>query len=336
MRINNLKLVIWGIIITATALSCEYFGTSSGVGEPSPTPDLTQTAYFKPPENTPTEIMIATATLTEEPPQIPTETPTEAFAVESSATATLEPTKTTHPPTSTKVVSTPAATVTSGSSVPGSVRPGESVVGVFQSVPPTIDGDFSEWDAITYTSDKVVWGGGYYIGEDDLSATFQVGWDNTHLYVGARIKDSMFVQNSSGSQLYRGDSVEIVLDTLVSRDFNNPYLNHDDYQLGISPGSSLASSVPVVYMWYPDSKMGLLYVVDVVVVGTDDGYQLEASMPWTLFGVSPAVGQHFGFAFSVSDNDDVTRNVQQTMVSNVDTRFWSNPTTWGDLYLLHP
>jgi hypothetical protein len=66
---------------------------------------------------------------------------------------------------------------------------------------------------------------------------------------------------------------------------------------------------------------------------TATGYNIEAAIPWAQLGVIPATGQHFGFTFSVSDNDTPATTVQETMVSNVATRHLTNPTTWGDLTL---
>ena len=61
--------------------------------------------------------------------------------------------------------------------------------------------------------------------------------------------------------------------------------------------------------------------------------RIEVSIPWSLFGVTPASGDHFGFVLSASDNDKSSENVQQSMVSNVKTRILTDPTTWGDLTL---
>jgi hypothetical protein len=69
-------------------------------------------------------------------------------------------------------------------------------------------------------------------------------------------------------------------------------------------------------------------------MGTGSGYQVEFKIPWDLLGVStPAVGDHYGFAISINDNDNAGDKEQQTVVSNVPTRYFVDPTTWGDLTL---
>jgi hypothetical protein len=40
-----------------------------------------------------------------------------------------------------------------------------------------------------------------------------------------------------------------------------------------------------------------------------------------------------GLAVSVSDNDDTTKNVQQTMASSAPNRSLVDPTTWGEIVL---
>jgi hypothetical protein len=66
---------------------------------------------------------------------------------------------------------------------------------------------------------------------------------------------------------------------------------------------------------------------------TEQVTRYEVAIPWSVFEVKPKSGQHFGFVLSVSDNDNLSQNVQQKMVSNVKTRILTDPTTWGDLTL---
>jgi hypothetical protein len=78
---------------------------------------------------------------------------------------------------------------------------------------------------------------------------------------------------------------------------------------------------------------GSLSGVSLKAVTTTEGYNLEAMIPWTVFGVTPDAGDRFGFALSISDNDLTGAPVQQSLVSSVSTRTLTNPTTWGTLIL---
>ena len=61
--------------------------------------------------------------------------------------------------------------------------------------------------------------------------------------------------------------------------------------------------------------------------------RMEASIPWSVLGVSPSKGMTLGFAISFSDNDKESENVQQSMVSSAKNRTLIDPTTWGLLNL---
>jgi hypothetical protein len=62
-------------------------------------------------------------------------------------------------------------------------------------------------------------------------------------------------------------------------------------------------------------------------------YRIEARIPWSVFGINPSNGMKLGLAVSVSDNDDTTKNVQQTMASSAPNRSLVDPTTWGEIVL---
>jgi hypothetical protein len=69
---------------------------------------------------------------------------------------------------------------------------------------------------------------------------------------------------------------------------------------------------------------------------TADGYIVEAIIPWSILGITPAKDQRYGFAFTISDDDNPDKAVQQSLVSNVSTRVLTDPTTWGNLVLIRP
>ena len=90
----------------------------------------------------------------------------------------------------------------------------------------------------------------------------------------------------------------------------------------------------MAYMWAPKASAGVKSEIKIGAVNVVSGYQVEFKIPWSLIGVSdPNVGDHYGFAVSISDNDVDDKLLQQSMVSNVSTRFYADPTSWGDLYL---
>ncbi len=142
--------------------------------------------------------------------------------------------------------------------------------------------------------------------------------------------------------------IEIHFDRYVSADYSLPTMTADDYQIGISPGqygittcmivngkaaTGCTPQPPLAYLWSPKTNAGKKADVKIGSLESGSGYQVEIKIPWSLIGVTnPASGNHFGFAISINDNDLAGTLNQQSVVSNVQGRFYSDPTTWGDLF----
>jgi hypothetical protein len=300
------------------------------VSPPTPfltsTPDLTLTAIFSVLYNTPTSELPATAS----------SAPTLAD------TATFPPPSETLPPAAT-ATDTPLPPTPTHTSVPASPtlgipdkRPGNSIVGRYLNSSPNIDGNLGDWSLDAYSISTVVYGKDRWDGAKDLSGSVMVGWDEKNLYLGARIVDEDYEQNASGEELYLGDSLEVLLDTKLATDFYYNKLSPDDFQLGISPGSPVPGDHPEAYLWFPSSIKGGRSDVRIGAVRTDDGYNVEVAIPWSIFEMTPQNGGHYGFGFSVSDNDKDGSKLQQSMISTAPNRSLSDPTTWGDLLLSKP
>lgn len=320
MKSNNRIIVYVFTAIGLSVLACILPGATAPTPFLLPTPDLTRTAIFSLTPGAP-----ATFVDTATPVQDKTSTPL-------TSTATIPP------PSPTEIPPTYTATATNTTVPPISyagpgVRPGVSVVAVYLNQEPTIDGVFDEWNLDRDSVASVVYGASNWNGAGDLSSMIMLGWDENNLYIAARVKDDVYVQSATGKNLFKGDSIEILIDTDVSGDFYLSDLDGDDFQLGISPGSPQPGTAPETYLWYPQSVAGSRQKVKAGATTKDDGYRIEVKVPWSILGISPSQGQHFGFAFSVSDNDNADKAVQQSMVSNVPTRKLTDPTTWGDLTL---
>jgi hypothetical protein len=221
---------------------------------------------------------------------------------------------------------------------------GSMVEAYWTTNPPAIDGYFDsfaeEWPAtLKYSATSVVFGKSQWDNDADLSATYHFKWDGTYLYLAAKVRDNNYVQESSGSNLYNGDSLEILFDTALRSDYCTSSLSGDDFQLGVSGGFLVApgGQEPEAYLWYPSDKTGLKPVATVKAVQISApgfvGYQIEARIPWTIFSITPTGGEEYGFAFSVSDNDSGGTSKQQSMVSSDPKRVLTNPMTWGTIQM---
>lgn len=301
-----------------------------------PTPEDTATNVF-PPTFAPPAIVFTATSL----PPTNTSTPTSTSTLElptAISTRTLIPynpnASPTPPPTipSGYYTATPGISMTATPTGPApTARPSFSATAILFT--PTIDGDWSEWPNAEIPAGYVVFGGGNWINANDLNSSFKVAYDATNLYIAAKVVDDVYAQNATGYKIYLGDSLEILLDTNLTGDYYSKGLTSDDYQLGISPGKGSISGPKEAYLWYPSNLRGARTNVVIASQALSDGYRVEAAIPWSIFGVTPVSGKHYGFVFSVSDNDNTTQNLQESMVSSVSGRRFLNPTTWGDLVL---
>jgi hypothetical protein len=203
----------------------------------------------------------------------------------------------------------------------------------FLNQAPVLDGVWDEWTTKAYPATNLVFGASQWSGKNDLGASFRIGWDYRYLYLAVKVGDDTYVQEDSGANIYKGDSIEILMDTDVQDDFESGQLNSDDYQLGISPGSPDPGNHPEAYLWFPRNVAGPLPKVRIGAVGGTNLYRVETAVPWSLYGITPEPGMHFGFVLRVNDDDDPDNDVQQSVVANVPGSSLADPTTWGDLVL---
>lgn len=313
MNIKN-KVILTTLLITTCILACVLPFSTQPTPYIPPTPNMTLT-------------VLAVADILEAsvpPSPIPIiVTPT----VSSESSPTISPPEIVRSPTPSYTPTFTPAVVTYPQ------RPGAIVVAANLGTSPNLDGNWDEWNTTEYPAGYIVYGWSNWDNYDDLQASFRIGWDKNNLYVAVKVKDDLYVQNASGQNLYKGDSIEILLDTNLYDDFYYNQLSTDDYQLGISPGNPDVNGTREAVLWYPGSRSGSRPEVTIASIGGDGLYRVEAASPWSVFNISPYVGRRLGFALSVSDNDNHNENVQQSMASNVIGRKLTMPMTWGELVL---
>ena len=212
-------------------------------------------------------------------------------------------------------------------------RPGASVTAPFLDKPPVLDGIWDEWTSPAYPVTSLVYGASQWSGPGDLGGSFRIGWDNKYLYLAVKVGDDAYVQEDSEANIYKGDSLEILLDTDVSEDFETAQLNSDDYRLGISPGRTHPGNRAEAYLWFPKNIAGPRPKVRIGAVGEINLYRVEVAVPWSVFEITPTPGMHLGFVLRINDDDDPDTDALQSAVHNVPGSSLADPTTWGDLVL---
>ena len=202
---------------------------------------------------------------------------------------------------------------------------------------PTIDGKLDDWQGATH------WPAQYRVTDlsaaknaADLSANFMFGYDTSGFYIAATITDDVHVQNklTRGSELWKGDDIELWFDTDLPGDFKVDPANQDDVQIGLSPGD-FAQLGPEAVVFVPKGPDAGELGVRVAAVPRADGhgYTLEAAIPWAVLqNMKPQAGGAIGFCASAGDNDVPGTAQQQHMVSTCSRMKWNVPTTFGMLY----
>jgi len=314
---RRLQISLTALVLGLAAVACNLPGQTATQTPSEPTPNMTMTALFSIVTQPPATIPAPLPTATEEPQAIisPTSLPT-------STVVTLPPTH------------TPAPLVTSTPKPTEELRSAGQVKAEFLSTAPEMDGVWDEWETSAYPVRAVVYGKGNRDGKEDLEGSYRVGWDNTYLYLAVKVIDDIYAQNATGIDIFKGDSIELLLDADLKGDLTSTSLSSDDYQLVISPGRPDPDDPKEAYLYYPSNVAGGRPQVKVAAVGGDGLYRVEIAIPWSLFGVTPSAGQQFGFAVSISDNDNDSANEQQSMVSNLANRSLTDPTSWALLTLV--
>ena len=279
---------------------------------------------------TETSVFVLTQPPTDTSASVPSLQPTETFLPALTATPTSVPPT---PLPSSTFTSVPLPTHTLTPTFLPTVTPTviyrQSSAAAYLSSAPKIDGPWDDWNTTQYPLKFVVFKAANWSGEEDLQASYRVGWDSSYLYLAVKVFDDVYAQNESGANMYLGDSLELLISTTPYADSAASGLTSHSFQIGISPGKGDLGDDTEAYLWFPKAKEGKLTNVPIGVEPMNGGYRIEFAVPWAVFGVTPARNDVYGFAISVSDNDKTNENLQQTMISSVKTRLLVDPSTWG-------
>jgi len=201
---------------------------------------------------------------------------------------------------------------------------------------PVIDGNLSDWpEVVPVLSAYRVYGHESWDGSEDLAALWQSGWDNENLYLGVTVIDDVHVQTRTDTQIFRGDSLDIQIETNRAGG-PGATLNPGTFQIIFSPGDF--NAVPAAVFRFRGDEAGRSvqspgHNIVFQARQTEAGYVLEAAIPWRDLEVTPASALVLGAALNATDNDTPGTAVQEVFMSNVPARTFSNPGSWGTLTL---
>jgi hypothetical protein len=262
----------------------------------------------------------------ETPPPPPTPTPTLS-APPTPTTVAVEPELPTVTPT--------ANSVAAPTDSPPLISP--DITANRAASPPIIDGSLAEWPSQpSFLAAHQVYAVSEWDGSDDVTAAWQLLWDNDNLYIAVTVTDDIHVQTQTGRDSHRGDSLEIQLDTDRFGDLQAIQVSADDYQITLSPGNFV--DLPPSAYRFRGSTSGRIedapgHAIAVAAQRTPTGYALEAAIPWSDLSVTPHAGLVLGLALNVNDNDSPGTAVQEIMKSSAPERILVVPSSWGTLTL---
>jgi len=175
---------------------------------------------------------------------------------------------------------------------------------------PVIDGNLSE---SMWTLDKTV--AKVVSGTKNNTETFGLLWDDTYLYVGAKVLDATIITSNANN--YDNDGIEIYFD------MNN---NGGAYD---TPDRQFIQVVNSTTIWEQSSRTTGVKSATKLITG---GYTIEIAIPWTNFGVTANTATLYGFDIAVDDDDAApTRDNQVVWVG--DANDYNNLSNVGDLQL---
>lgn len=194
-----------------------------------------------------------------------------------------------------------------------------------------IDGNLEEWAGLpAVQSSYLVYAVPEWDGTDDVEATWRLGWDANNLLVAVEVTDDRHVQTQEGNQIFKGDGVSLQIDSNLEGDYGSG-LSSDDYQVNLSPGDF--SGIPPSAFRFQEGADAPGHGIVVAAQPVEEGYRLEAAIPWQDIGLTPSPGLSIGLALNVNDNDTPGTAVQEVMKSQAASRIFRDPTSWGRLTL---
>jgi hypothetical protein len=171
--------------------------------------------------------------------------------------------------------------------------------------PPDIDGDLTDMERFARgsISSQDQWWRRAPEGPSDSSAEFYLAYDTTYLYVGVRVMDETVVCNIAPDDIraqLRSDAVGITVDPSGESHDTSTVL-----QAAAFPCTS--EGFDARGFRDADANQGLMEKtapgMEVASERVDDGYTLEARIPWSAMPATPHPGDELGLNIIIYDGD---------------------------------
>lgn len=189
-------------------------------------------------------------------------------------------------------------------------------------VPPVIDGVADDiWTNAEklYANNVLVGAGGN--GSDNCSGSVQLLWDDNKIYALCTVTDDQLVHN--GGDVYEDDNVELYFDSNNSK--GSSY-DSDDVQFSFNYDSKTIATIPSGY----NSKG-----IDFVVLPTNTGYNVEASIPWSNIKCNDLKSDMLiGFEFMINDDDNGGSRDNKISWNATSDNAWQSAFSFGTIKIV--
>ncbi len=146
-------------------------------------------------------------------------------------------------------------------------------------------------------------------GADDLSVESAISYDTENLYLAVNVRDDIPFNPYHPGTLWRGDSIQLAVDTRANALPGVHSYDEDDYELGFAlttKGSQ--KEITAIYESGRSRKVLDAIGFSAFRMGKQTCYRI--AIPWSALKMDPAPGRIFGLNFTANDND------------GFGTRFW--------------
>lgn len=180
-----------------------------------------------------------------------------------------------------------------------------------------VDGDLGDWAGVPEVAvegrARLVRQPQLYRGLADLGASLRLAWDDRALYLAATVRDDHFVQEQTGFNTWKGDCLQVGLDTLPGRqgEATGNLLADNASRGNTELDLALTSKGPEAYrtITFDPTKLPVRLLdgkeAQLAVKAVPGGLVYEAALPWTSLGrtAAPPADRQLGFALAVNDLD---------------------------------
>jgi hypothetical protein len=192
--------------------------------------------------------------------------------------------------------------------------------------PPALDGNVDEWrqgppPLVLDRREQVTFGATAWKSPADCSARVWLAWRADGLYLAAEVSDDHLRQFGRGAEIYKGDSVQLLLDLAPDEEPARDSFGPHQFQISFSPGNLRRSGDPSLdlpaeaHCYRPAGRAAAS--IRVASTATPNGWNLEALVPWNFLGVNgAAAGLTLRCEVAVSDTDGTEPRQEKWLTSS--------------------